>query len=195
MASIEELKKRLDRAGKLEDPLARRMLALAILTKCLDGTRITPILVGGGAVAFYTLGGYATEDIDVVMPSAPVVDSVMTDLGFVKSGRHWVRADIDIVFEAPASTLHGDLGHVVEVAVDDLRACVVGVEDLIIDRLNAYVHWVSQEDGRWALRLIDIHGDTLDWDYLRRRAADEQVADALAEMERVSQEEHGHEAN
>jgi hypothetical protein len=195
MAEIKELRKRLDQAGQVEDPLVRRMLALAIITEGLSETRIRPIMVGGGAVAFYTLGGYTTQDIDVVMPAAPVVDRVMSDLGFEKSGRHWVRTDIDIVIEAPASTLHGDMDHVVEVDVDGVHAYVVGVEDLIIDRLCAFVHWESEEDGRWALRLISIHGETLDWDYLRRRAAEEKVADALAEMERIWREEREREAD
>ena len=195
MASIEELKKRLDKVGEIGDPLDRRLLALAIITECLSEARITPILVGGAAVAFYTLGGYATEDIDLVMPSVPIVNDVLTELGFSKIGRHWLREDIDIVLEAPSSTLHGDLPHVVEVAINDLRVYVVGVEDLIIDRLNAYVHWVSREDGRWALRLIDIHSEALDWDYLRHKAVEEKVADALAEMERSSREEPGNETN
>ena len=187
MASIQELKKRLDRVGEIDEPLERRIQALAIVTECLSGTGITPILVGGTAVSFYTLGGYATEDIDVAMVSAPVVDQVLADLGFAKENRYWVRNDIDIVLEAPASTLHGDQGHVVEVAVGDLRAYVIGVEDLVIDRLNACVHWASQEDCRWARRLIDIHGETLDWDYLRRLAQQEKVAEALAEIERARQ--------
>jgi len=195
MAELQDLKKRMDSIGVIEDPLVCRMLALAIVTEALADSGIAPILVGGGAVAFYTLGGYATVDTDVVMPSTPAVDSVMSALGFERSARHWVRADIDVVMEAPASTLHGDAEHVVDVAVDDLHAYVVGVEDLIVDRLNAHVHWASAEDGRWALRLISIHGETLDWDYLRRRADEEKVADALAEMESIWRKERERETH
>ena len=184
MPTANELKQRLDRAGEIPDPFERQMEALAVITACLSEIGVKPIAVGGVAVAFHTLGGYATRDIDVIMVSSQAVDAAMSGLGFAKEGRHWLRTDIDIAVEAPSSVLHGDMRHTVEVSVGDLSAWVVGAEDLIIDRLNALVHWDSQEDGRWARRLIDIHGDQLDWDYLRQKASEEKVADALAEMER-----------
>ena len=48
---------------------------------------------------------------------------------------------------------------------------MLGVEDLIIDRLRAWIHGTSEEDGRWARRL---------WDGLLRREVERMVKDAEA---------------
>ena len=64
----------------------RRLLALGWLSKALAVYGITPILVGGAAVEFYTGGGYATKDVDLALPSVPEVDAVFTALGFGKEG-------------------------------------------------------------------------------------------------------------
>ena len=53
--------------------------------------------------------------------------------------------------------------------MDGLRVVVIGVEDLLIDRLRAWVHWKSDEDGRWTRRLAHLYADRLDWSYLRER--------------------------
>jgi len=45
---------------------------------------IIPILVGGCAVEFYTLGSYATQDIDVVIPERREFDLALRALGFSK---------------------------------------------------------------------------------------------------------------
>ena len=39
--------------------------------------------------------------------------------------------------------------------------------------------------------LMDAHGDTLDWDDLRRRAAEEGLSDALADLERMPRQQSG----
>jgi hypothetical protein len=106
----------------------------------------------------------------------------MAELGFVKRGRYWVREDIDIVVEAPSSSLSEGMARVIEVHVDDKMVYVLGIEDLIIDRLNAYVHWKSIEDGRWASRLIALGQEDLDWEYLTQRAKQEKVSAALNDL-------------
>ena len=53
-----------------------------------------------------------------------------------------------------------------------------------IDRLRAWVHWRSDEDGRWARRLADLHRDRIDWRYVRERtAAPPEEAAALRRIE------------
>ncbi|MHB9035137.1 MAG: DUF6036 family nucleotidyltransferase [Armatimonadota bacterium] len=182
MASVEELKQRMTKAVEIEDMLDRRLFTLAVVTQHLSDLGIKPVLVGGGAVQLYTLGGYTTKDLDVIMPSSPRVDQAMAELDFEKQGRYWVRDDIDIAIEAPSSLLTGELDRVTEVRVDDMSIYVIGIEDLIIDRLNAYVHWKSIEDGRWASRLIALGRESLDWEYLTQRAGQEKVSDALIKL-------------
>ncbi|KAB2960664.1 MAG: UbiD family decarboxylase [Thermoanaerobaculia bacterium] len=154
------------------DPARRRMLALGLVADRLAEDGLEPILVGGAALEFYTAGGYATGDVDLALESSPRVDQAFADLGFRKSGRFWVREDLDLLFEAPAPPgLPGETSPRTVVEIDGLRVVVIGIEDLLIDRLRAAVHWKSDEDRRWARRLVHLYSDRLDWVYLRERTA------------------------
>lgn len=181
MADIAELKKRLIEIKDIENNLDRRMLVLAVITEAIKEVGITPILVGDAAVEFYTFGGYATGDIDVIMPVSSRVDEIMSLLGFDKEGRFWVYKEADIYLESPPPPLAGEYDRVIEIDVGGAPVSVIGIEDLIIDRLNAYVHWKSKEDGRWVRRLISIHKSEIDFDYLKKRASAEGVQEALSE--------------
>ena len=163
----------LDRLRGEADTQRRRLLVLGLLTRRLAADGIEPVLVGGGALEFYTAGGYATKDTDLALPATPEVDAAFAALGFTKEGRYWVHADLDLLFEAPAPAgLPGEDAPRTEVEVDGLRVIVLGVEDLLIDRLRAWVHWKSEEDGRWTRRLALLYADSIDWRYVRERTKD-----------------------
>ena len=173
-----------DRLHAEPDPRRRRLIVLGLLTRQLSVHDIEPILVGGGALEFYTAGGYATKDADLALPAAPEVDAAFAALGFEKEGRYWYHADLDLLFEAPAPAgLPGEDAPRTEVEVDGLRVVIIGIEDLLIDRLRAWVHWNSDEDGRWTRRLALLHSDRIDWRYVRERTASiPEEADALVEL-------------
>lgn len=141
-----------------------------------------PIVVGGHAVEFYTLGGYATGDIDITVADSKELDRILTAMGFSREGRHWYSEELDIAIEAPAVTLAGDTARVSEVEVDGLTVYIIGIEDIIIDRLNALVHWKSERDGEWAEEMLAIHRDRIDLEYLMKRAREEDTHKALLEM-------------
>ena len=65
----------LDRLRGETDAHRRRLLALGLLTQRLATEGIEPILVGGGALEFYTAGGYATTDTDLALSATPEVDA------------------------------------------------------------------------------------------------------------------------
>jgi hypothetical protein len=137
------------------------------------------VIVGGHAVEFYTAGGYATVVIDVVSASEPL-DEILGSWGFERRGRHWVREDLGLVVEAPSSRLApGQPDRLTAVRVAGSTAYVLGLEDVIVDRLAACVHWSSENDCRWAEVLTTAHEDDLDVDYLRRRATEMKVAERL----------------
>ena len=160
------------------------MLALGLLTKELAKHDILPILVGGGALEFYTSGGYATADMDLALPSTKEVGAAFADLGFEREGRYWYHAELDLLFEAPAPAgLPGEDAPRTEAEIDGLRVVVIGVEDLLIDRLRAWVHWRSDEDGRWARRLALLYSERIDWHYVQERVAkDPDEARAAAQL-------------
>lgn len=181
MPDFEYLKNLIDKSFEMEDILERKLWITAVVTKAFEDANIVPIIVGGTAVAFYTLGGYSTIDIDLVMPIIDKTGKIMEALGFSKFGRFWERKDLDCFIEAPDDILDGDKNRVIEIEIEDLRARVIGIEDLIIDRLKAYVHWQSKEDLRWAVSLYKQQIEVINFPYLYKRALSEKVKDALDE--------------
>ena len=156
----------LDRLRDEADPQRRRLIALGVLTEQLSAHDIKPILVGGAALEFYTAGGYATKDMDLALPVAPEVDAAFASLGFEKEGRYWYHPEFDLLFEAPAPAgLPGEDAPRTEVEIDGLRVAIIGIEDLLIDRLRAWVRWNSDEDGRWTRRLACLYPDRIDWGF------------------------------
>ncbi|MCZ6507291.1 MAG: UbiD family decarboxylase [Acidobacteria bacterium] len=170
-----------------QDSLKRRLVALGLLSRELEAAQIEPILVGGAALEFYTAGGYATKDVDLALPLSPLVDEAFARLGFEKEGRYWYREDLDLLFEAPAPAgLPGEDAARTEIEVEGLRVVVIGVEDLLLDRLRAAVHWDSTDDARWARRLATLYFEELDLSYLGAKVADnenerEELAAILSE--------------
>ena len=185
----QEARRRIDALHGEPDPQRRRLIALGLLTALLRPQDIEPILVGGGAVELYTAGGYSTGDVDLALPAGPGVDAAFAVLGFRKEGRFWIREDLDLLFEAPAPAgLPGEDAPRTVLDVDGLRVVVVGIEDLVLDRLRAWVHWKSDEDGRWTRRLSALHADRLDWAYL---AAQTDAVEEESRKVRMLREEFG----
>lgn len=186
-----ERKARLEALVDEPDPARKRLLALGILSDRLREVGMQPVLVGGGAVEFYTAGGYTTKDMDLALPHGPQTDAAFADLGFTKEGRYWYREDLDLLFEAPAPAgLPGETAPRTEVEIDGLRVVIIGIEDLVIDRLRAWIHGTSEEDGRWARRLVLLYADRLDWEYLRDKTRTvTREAEALAALEKEAADE------
>lgn len=175
----------LDHLHDEPDPRRRRLIALGLLTSLLAAHGIEPILVGGGALELYTAGGYATKDMDLALPASPEVDAAFAALGFEKEGRYWFHAGLDLLFEAPAG-LPGEDAPRTEVEIDGLRVVVIGLEDLLIDRLRAWVRWNSDEDGRWTRRLALLYPDRIDWRYVRERTS--RVPEEAAALDSIERE-------
>ncbi|MEW6106683.1 MAG: UbiD family decarboxylase, partial [Bacillota bacterium] len=148
---IARLREHLQKAADIAEPFKRRMYALGVISAALAPRGIVPILVGGCAVEFYTLGSYATQDVDVVVSGRDEFDEVLRSLRFSKGTgqRHWYSEELDLAIEAPASVLAGSLERVVAVEVEGFTVHIIGLEDLLMDRLRAFVYWQSAADGEW----------------------------------------------
>ncbi len=156
----------LEKIRKEKDPMTKRLLLIGLLTKNLKPMGIRPIIVGGQAVEFYTAGGYATRDIDLVSTGYKEVGSMLETWGFHKEGRHWVNENFETSIEIPGAVLDGDEEKISEIEIDDLKVYMIGIEDLIVDRLKAFVHWESEDDGNWVKELIELHRNDIDRKYL-----------------------------
>jgi len=73
--------------------------------------------------------------------------------------------------EAPASSLPGQNSPLEGVGLGEgLQCSILGIEGLLIERLNAFKHWKSEIDGETAELLISRYKNELKWSYLEEKA-------------------------
>jgi excisionase family DNA binding protein len=163
----------------LVDQLERRLVFVGLLSSGVEALGWpAPVVVGGHAVEFYTAGSYATVDIDLAGHSEPV-GQVLESWSFEREGRHWFDEPLGLVVEVPVSALGIDeRRHAVRLNIGTTSALIIGIEDLVVDRLAACEHWKHTESCEWAVRLLAAAED-IDMEYLQRRAVAEQVEIAL----------------
>ena len=163
--------------------IERKIYFLGWLNRRLAALNVNnfPVLVGGSAVAFYTAGNYATQDIDLCYSSTHL-DSVLLLAGFRKDGRYWIHEELDIIVECPGSERPWRIFDV-ELKSGD-HVYVSSIEDMIVDRLCAYAFWDSPSEWEWARLMLesDTEEFAIDWEYLEKRAGEESVAEHLRQM-------------
>lgn len=185
MDSPANLKKELDAAARLKDSVERSMTIASIIAEALRSVGLDPVLVGGAAVEFYTQGGYSTADIDMVSEGGEDLFRVMSELGFERFGKDFKDPARKIYVEFPGSSLKpSERADIIDVGRRKLR--VISVEDLVVDRLNAYKFWKSGIDGLNALLLMEMGAPNES--RLRQRSLQEDVADALEAVQRINTE-------
>lgn len=170
----------------IEDPVKKRAMFSAILSKeIMDRGGRPPILVGGIALEIYTQGSYTTGDIDLKADRG-LLEIILTQWNFKKSGRLWFNSELDIYIDWLGEGL--DEGKEAEVRVNtvivgkNLEVRVISIEDLIIDRLNAAKWWDDKDSLMWSIVLVSVKrelGEVLDLEYLRKRAKAEDLEDLL----------------
>lgn len=174
---------------KIEDPVKRRAVFVAMLTKEFKRKGIKePVVVGGMAVEIYTQGSYTTGDIDL-KSDKKTLEETLIEWGFNKKGRVWFNEDLDIYIDWLGSSLEEGAEaekRINTIVIDkNLELKIISIEDLIIDRLKAYKWWKDRDSFMWAKVLWEVKkslGDILDKDYLRARAAEEKIEDVVEEL-------------
>lgn len=141
-----------------------------------------PILVGGAAVELYSQSVISTGDFDIVTARDDLLEAVLREHGFVRpSGpglmtRGWIHPDLKLGFEVVGSLLlDGKAEHdrVRLIAVSDTtHFVVIGIEDLIADRMGQFHSGSAPEMRDQARGLFDLYHD-LDERYLERRIREE----------------------
>lgn len=157
---------------KTKSPLKKQLLIASLITYMLESKgKELPVVIGGCALSYYSREVYFTADIDFAYADREAMDKVLKDIGFIKQGRYWVNDELEIAIEVPASVLITEDAKVEIVEIGKgLKCRIIGVEDLIIDRLNACKHWNSQTDCEMSELLIYRYFDELDWKYLENKA-------------------------
>lgn len=183
MSLIESCKQALEKlAGKGRYEIMTE--TAAIITSLLESQGILPVVVGGLAVEIYTRGQYSTLDIDLVSGRRDLARATFALLGFLQEGRHWYHPELQVAIEIPGEVLEGaDREKVIRIHLPSGRYLyVIGIEDIILDRLRACVHWRSSSDCEWGLRMLKVHFSALDVSYLRDMAKKDH-ADTLLKLE------------
>lgn len=142
-----------------------------------------PVLVGGAAVELQTGGAYTTGDLDFVGEVTPRVARRLVEEGFRRHGRHWVHEEGEVFLELPSS----DLGEqrIVELRVANHRVRSLAPEELIVDRLAAWVFWRSEADALNAWLLLQAQNRQIDHRRLRAVARHREVETALEVLLRL----------
>ncbi|MHB8170745.1 MAG: DUF6036 family nucleotidyltransferase [Thermincolia bacterium] len=170
----------------INDPQQKLLRFMAYLTNNVRNINplLTPVIVGGSAVFIYTFGGHLTYDIDLVVTDRQAVTEVLSRMGFQQGAdiRHWYHDDLDMAIEIPDDVLAGDNDKITIIEIDNSEVYVIGIEDLLIDRLCAAKHWKSGRDEAQSLSLLELYSDEIDMNYLEERARAEEVLDKLDEV-------------
>ncbi|GGX41732.1 nucleotidyltransferase [Saccharospirillum salsuginis] len=135
----------------------------AIVAEHLERHGIDVVLVGGLAVEIYTDNLYLTKDIDMVNTNYQTpkkMNPALAELGFHKEGRIYVNDTTDITLEFPPGPLA--VGNTL-ISVDQITRVgegqipILGIKDVIKDRLAAYIHWGDQQSLIQALAMMLKH--------------------------------------
>jgi hypothetical protein len=182
----------LNRIKRTESPLKKQLLTVALITKLLEEMRKSPpVIIGGCALSYYSREVYFTADRDLAYTDREALDTVLTNIGFEKRGKYWANEGLKMAIEVPASVLIGEDSPVEIVDLGEGLQCrIIGIEDLLIDRLNACKHWKSEIDCEMVELLAKRYLNDLDWSYLEKKAAmpeNDTLADLLAIKGRANQ--------
>jgi hypothetical protein len=181
------------RIQDIKDPVEKLLHFMAVLNKELKkkDVSVKPIVVGGSAVLVYSLGGHLTQDIDVIISDRhrQLVKDVLSQFGFENTAgqRHWYHEELDLALEMPGDILAGSMDKAITVEVGDSEVYLIGIEDILIDRLCAAKHWKYDRDEAQAISLLSIYMNKIDWDYLVKRAKEEMVQDKLEEAKKKAE--------
>lgn len=157
-----------------EENTERQKIAAGIIADYVKKAYgIDLVVVGGLSVEIYTDGGYMTQDIDYVGVNHEKIMQALVDLGFERVGKDSKNEDLRIYVEVPGSVLDGSEDRVQKVFVNDrYKLSVIGIDDILIDRLRALVSVNEYIQEKWIFRLMQKHFDTIDIAYIKSKLTD-----------------------
>lgn len=176
-SDIEFIKKKiLDLQYQPIQKFERNIKVVGYLNYLFKKIALQPIIVGGHAIELYTAGHYTTVDVDLVVSGYDSAKKVFEKIGFVKrpEERHWYHKELALPIEIPDNILCGSMDKTIEVTFEEnYSVYVIGIEDLIMDRVRAAVYWDSSSDRQWALLLMNAQWNDIDFGYLKKEAENE----------------------
>lgn len=184
---MSELVEELRLAACETDRPVRLLRLAAVIGQALAPLGLKPVLVGGAVVEIYTEGAYQTGDLDFVTPDLPGITGAMASLGFSKEGRNYHHVELDLWVEFSGSELQpGEETRLIDTVSGTAR--IVSPEDILLDRVRAFIYWRSLLDGENALLLLHTC-QSLDWAAVEARLrAEPGLASCLHGLESLARE-------
>jgi hypothetical protein len=123
----------------------------AAVAKALGDARVSAVLTGGACATIHSRGAYQSEDLDLVLQSAPsqqTLDAAMASAGFTRKGDTYRHPATRFFVEFPRGPL--SIGADLDVAhssivVNGVRVTLLSATDACRDRLAAYFHWKDRQ--------------------------------------------------
>lgn len=160
----------------------------AILTKLLEPEQTKPVIVGGFAVEIYTDQNYSTRDLDMVVEEQEKSYKILKELGFKKKNRHLVNDNLEIMIEFPSEVLTGLYDKIEIDSSGELFVYVISREDIIMDRLRAYIYWKEEDSKIWGLKILSRYLDSLNFEYLQKVGSGSENQEESIEIQKWIQE-------
>ncbi|WP_144424414.1 hypothetical protein [Paenibacillus xylanivorans] len=82
-------------------------------------------------------------------------------------------SEMDIPIEIPSDTLEGSKDKIIKLITPEGYCYVIGIDDLILDRLRASEYWSDARSLEWARYLIYSQFESIDLTYMREVASKE----------------------
>ncbi len=174
---------------KEQSPLRKKMLLLGYVTDRLEKKSQTVYLVGGQAVETYTAGQFLTGDIDITTSDRQLTEKILASLGFKQVGMIWLNEDLLIAVQIVGDIPTANYERMRTIEVGPYHVRVIGVEDLIVDRLAAAKFWKSTGDLEKARVLYANFQNQIDLNYLRLTAKKRGVEDIFTKIAQKSKHE------
>jgi len=121
--------------------------------------------------------------VDIACDNKDTLQDIFNALQFKQVGRHYFSDELNLAIEIPTSTIaQAQQERLKIIEIEGYKVLILGIEDIIIDRLCAFTHWQSLEDGRLAKEMLFLHFDKIDWQYLAAIAKTEHVDSNLQNL-------------
>jgi hypothetical protein len=176
----------LQAAADLPDRNERLLEAAAVIADALADVGLTPVVVGGLAVAFWTQDDEITNEIDVVVAYSPQATDRLRALGLEQHGRMWTTPDDRIAWEAPGSSLDPHATAREVQLLSGRMVQVLSAEDTLIYRLHDFQGTGHRVPFEQALLMLKV--PSLDRARLAERVADEKLVRTLELVEQAAAE-------
>lgn len=147
----------------------KRFYFCSLLHKTFEET--PPIIVGGSSLEYYSGVQYPTGDVDLFISEEifkPVI-SLFRKNKFYKRGQYYYSHDRKLAVKLHQGEFNGKLELINKMKYADKEVLLIGVEDLIVDRIEIFDKKEYPEELDWAMRIYRSYRNVIDKKYIKKK--------------------------